>query len=846
MSLKKRFLFIMVTLLLVITTLSFVTGRFTFIKSFESIEKDYVIEKLEATFTYVDALKNRMKGHVRDWAAWDETYQFISAKDPEYKERNLVEDTFKNISVSWMIYLDIEGKIIEEAGLNLPVIPEFRQFITEHGDLWKFSEPRDSPRLGLFASSMGLIIYASAPIVTSKFEGPILGTLILARIFDEKIMSDLVSIMGVPVVVSLDNSPEKTLQKKETIVEAISKDRIRAKGKISVGSDSLTIESELPRKIYLEARKAETIFALSLLGAIAVVIGILWYFVNRKFIQELHELREESLKKATIEGNIPEFDIEKFSTEEFRNLAEAFNVLVKKQEMYFVELLEHEKQLATILSSLPVGGILISQDDRTVLWVNKTFERITGILEEHIVGKHIDEIPFLKSFLLYASDMRDVKKHKFKESQIITADGQRKDVLESVVPIIHKGKRCIFEAFIDVTEQKQLEEKLRRAEKLEAVGLVAGSVAHELNNILTSLVIYPEMLLYGSSFSAKERHYLETIIQASLRASELVNDLLTMTRRQLTVRDVISISSVLREVVDSPEMQNISALRPFVKFDFSQAFLDGYVLGSKTHLMRAIINLIKNASEAVEGRGYVSVKVSRQELPHDYNGYELIPCGNYIVIEVSDTGKGIPSEHLPRIFEPFYTTKKLGLSGTGLGMTVVWNVVKDMDGYIDIDSTPGKGTVIRLFLPEHQHYERRHGDVAMKTEIPVEIKDLPLKSTLSVLVVDDRPDQREIASIILKEIGVDVATASDMDGALSLIRSRSFDLVLLDMILSDKYDGLDVAREILREKPGQPIVIVSGYGESDRVKQALKEGVLFYIRKPYRKNDIIEVIRKIQ
>jgi len=206
-------------------------------------------------------------------------------------------------------------------------------------------------------------------------------------------------------------------------------------------------------------------------------------------------------------------------------------------------------------------------------------------------------------------------------------------------------------------------------------------------------------------------------------------------------------------------------------------------------------------------------------------GYDQVQEGDYAVLSVSDTGTGISPEDQARIFEPFFTKKKLGRSGTGLGLAVVWGTVKDHQGYIDVQSTEGTGTTFTLYLPATRKVDPQK---------PITDLEENLKSRgEKILVVDDVGQQREIASAILKYLGYDVATAASGEEAVQYLKENRADLVILDMIMDPGIDGLETYKRIREQNPGQKAIITSGYSETDRVKKAQELGAGRYLKKPY-------------
>jgi CheY-like chemotaxis protein len=247
------------------------------------------------------------------------------------------------------------------------------------------------------------------------------------------------------------------------------------------------------------------------------------------------------------------------------------------------------------------------------------------------------------------------------------------------------------------------------------------------------------------------------------------------------------------------------------------------------------MNLLSNAAEAIGDGGEVVLMTKNRYLDRPVAGYEEIREGDYVVLTVSDSGRGISAEDLGKIFEPFYTKKVMGRSGTGLGLAVVWGTVKDHHGYVDVRSEEGKGSLFTLYFP------------VCREEIPGDGKGGPAESYQGrgeqILVVDDVAEQRELASAMLRGLGYRVrAVASGEEAVRDLTTSRA-DLLVLDMIMDPGMDGLDTYRKIIEIRPGQRAVIVSGFAETDRVVEAQSLGAGAYVRKPYVKERLGLAVR---
>jgi len=385
-------------------------------------------------------------------------------------------------------------------------------------------------------------------------------------------------------------------------------------------------------------------------------------------------------------------------------------------------------------------------------------------------------------------------------------------------------------------QKEELESHLQRAQKMESLGTLAGGVAHDLNNILSGVVSYPELLLTEVPEESPFRDALVLIKNSGEKAAAIVQDLLTLARRGVSISAVVNLNSIIEDYLKSPEFFKLQSYHPNVECKVElQDGLDN-ILGSPVHLSKTIMNLISNAAEAMPDGGTITVTSENIEVNKPIKGYPDIKNGNYIIITVSDTGVGIAAEEMERIFEPFYTKKVMGRSGTGLGMAVVWGSVHDHNGYIDIKSTLGKGTTFMLYFPST--------DQAIQAEKEPISMDKYKGNGESILVVDDVKEQRKIADKILAKLGYVVTTSSSGEEAVEYMQNHSADLVILDMIMDPGMDGLETYRRIIETHPGQKSIVASGYSETARVAEIQRLGAGEYIRKPYSMEKIGMAVKK--
>ncbi len=384
-------------------------------------------------------------------------------------------------------------------------------------------------------------------------------------------------------------------------------------------------------------------------------------------------------------------------------------------------------------------------------------------------------------------------------------------------------------------EKKHLQEKLLRSQKMEALGLLAGGVAHDLNNVLSGIVSYPDLILHQLEEGSALKKPIQTIQRSGLKAAAIVEDLLALTRRGVVTKEVINLNWVVSFYLQSPEYTELLKHHPGVKVkvDLSDDLLP--LLGSTIHITKIIMNLVSNAAEAQPAGGFITIKTANRYQDESHQKHGWVKEGEYALLQVSDGGSGIASDDLDRIFEPFYTKKVLGRSGTGLGMTVVWGAVQDHDGYIDVKSVLEKGTTFELFFPV-----TRQAIESVTTT--TSLADLQGNGEY-VLIVDDVEEQRDISMAILTHLNYTAVAVESGEAALEYLGDKRVDLVILDMIMEPGIDGLETYRRMKEMLPLQKAIIASGYSENERVREAINLGVGAYIRKPFTLERLGHVLR---
>jgi len=498
--------------------------------------------------------------------------------------------------------------------------------------------------------------------------------------------------------------------------------------------------------------------------------------------------------------------------------------------------------LKNLKSFMKETGLILS-NSKDLMWAMDSRLNVTVICgdPEHISGNSTMALLNKPLASILPEDARDQFNTRIRENLPFSMECLISNGENSTLPVqilaepIHGSGQDTFHGIIrDVSDQKKLqrlEKELNSSKQLKNLGRLAGSVAHDLNNILAGIATYPEILLLDENLEPKIRKSLTIIKESGRNASAVVSDLLTISRSTREDCQVLNINTIIERFMTGPEFKKIKAAYEKLEIEMHLEPELLTISGSYIHIEKSIMHLLINALEetaatASRSNGTIVLSTANYyvDKTKDEHTKQNLSPGEYVMLEVLDAGKGIPEEYLNKIFDPFFTKKEMDRSGTGLGLTVVKNTILNHRGKIFVASDEN-GTKFTLLFP------------VLRSELPMANQPASLDEIRgngeTLLVVDDLASQRKIAETILKNLGYKVFSVADGIRALDFIIHTPVDLLILDMVMAPSISGLETYKRIKKIRPDQKAILASGHSESEDVLKAQSIGAGTFVKKPY-------------
>ncbi len=546
-----------------------------------------------------------------------------------------------------------------------------------------------------------------------------------------------------------------------------------------------------------------------------------------------HRTKDGRIFPVEISANYLEYDGRSY------NLALARNITERKETEEALK--KSQTFVRNILESVDEGFIVVDREYR-VMSVNRAFCSLINMPEDRILGRPCYQVSHRADTPCFERGEDCAVKHTFETGTSASVThthsseaGEKQYVEIKSYPVTDPSGNVIsvIETVNNITEKKKLEEQLRQAQKMEAIGTLAGGVAHDFNNILTAIIGYGNIIKMKMSPDDPMMESIDQILSSSDRAASLTRGLLAFSRKQILNPSPVDLNTIVRSI----DKLLLRIIGEDIELSTSLAGQNLIVMADVSQIEQILMNLATNARDAMPDGGTLSITTQRSDLNGEFAALHGFGTpGRYALIAVSDTGLGMDEETRDKIFEPFFTTKELG-KGTGLGLAIVYGIVKQHNGNITVYSEPGKGTTFKIYLPL----------IAAELEqTRAEDDALPPGGQETILLAEDDEHVRGLARIVLEDFGYHVIEAADGQEAVDKYRERSsdIDLVILDVVMPKKSgrEAYDVIKSIT---PSAAVLFTSGYTADIIHKKGIFEADLQFISKPISPSELLRKIRDI-
>jgi PAS domain S-box-containing protein len=832
--------FVLLGLLAVVYTVT----RRTLLVQFSELEEEQTRQNLDWVSNAIGNELDLLNGSARDDSMWDEAYDFVQNPRPGWGEKNFGEDTYQHLRLNVLVYFNVAAEPIfarefETSTGQLKVArPEIISALTRLAQP-QIHSPASDGTSGILDLPQGCLLVAAWPVVSSVGNGPPKGTLIMARWLNQGELRRL----GWTQNLQFDVSPTRDLQPGDeskvalthlsgsapVFVRPLSQDQIASYTLLKDihGDSSLLLRVVMPRSVHQQGRTTLTFLMLATL-----IVGLVFTLVNvalldRMILSRLIALRDAVASIGTVSDLSSRVPVE--GKDELADLGASMNRML--------EAFEHsQKDLRTQAQAIEAcaDGIAILNDKETFLYMNRAHAAMFGYENpQELVGKSWNVLYEQEEI---ARIERDVMPKLARDSQWEgEAEARRKDgrlfpQQVSLAMLAEGGMVCVCR---DLSEQRKLEEQLRKKQRMESIGTLAGGIAHDFNNLLTVIIGYGQTLLAKVEHEPALRSNVEHIVQSASRAASLTRQLLAFSRKQVLQPRVLDLNAVVHDLE--------KMLRPLVGDDIVMVTQCApnlsAVKADLTQLEQVIVNLVVNARDAMPKGGRLILSTANVDHAQGSGIDRDVPAGSYVVLSVSDTGVGMSSDVLSRIFEPFYTTKDVG-KGTGLGLSTVYGIVEQSGGFVSVDSKPGKGTEFKIFMPRSE----AQPEAQSSDRTPAWRR----KGTETVLLVEDDTAVRELAHDILCSCGYRVLAVADPRRLSSVLEQNPDPIhILVTDVLMPGFNGREVASEVQRKHPETKTLYMSGYAYQTMLGRGVLEAGSLFIQKPFTPSQLSEKVREV-
>ncbi len=859
MTLRKKNLIIILSTFLALIVLLYSISILILFKSYKELETASVTRECRQIEHTIENEIELLNSKAADWAVWDDTCYFIRDLNKSYITSNLTDTTLPLLNMSFMFYIDRSGKVLYSLAYDLdndrPVPPpagingllSADSRFTDHGD-------DNTPFTGVIILHGSVALFSSRPILTSMNEGPSRGTLLCGRFIDDGLIKKISRTTRLDVsaykpgdtALPSDIKPGKKIKgaKEPVFIKPADSDNISGYLPLRdiYGNTAKIFRVNLAREVYNQGVTSINHLIILILCTVVIFtitfIVIIERIVLRRIVllnEEINTIRESAdlNLRVTVDGKD---EISSLSTEINRMLG-AINTATERAR-------RTDKRLSVTVNSIS-EGVITTDTEGMVLLINPVAEKLTGLQPGGWESRPLDGIFNLtvetgsggtSEFLVKILEQKKTVPLPEK-TRLISRSGRDIFIEGEGAPVIDENGNIAGAVIVfrDMTEKLKIQEEMLRAQKLKSIQTLAGGIAHDFNNILTSILGNISLLKIMRETDPESREILNQAENACFRAGDLTVQLLTFSKGGTPVKKNSSVSEIIRQTAD------FTLRGSNVKSDIRLSGDLWSVEIDEGQIHQVLNNLIINADQAMPEGGVITIsaenKIVDNETPMLLKSYPQVASGKYVRIIIRDNGLGIPEKNIGRIFDPYFTTKPLG---NGLGLAVVYSIIKKHNGFIDVESAAGKGTVFYIYLPST-------GTTATKTEIEEKQRG---RGEGKILITDDDIDILKSLAKMLEYLGYKTEGAKTGQDAIKKYREalssdRPFDAVIMDLTIPGDMGGKEATENILAADPDATIIVSSGYSDDAAISDYRKYGFRGVLLKPYNMNQLSEVLDEV-
>jgi PAS domain S-box-containing protein len=818
--------------------------RRTLLVQFSRLEEEQTRQHLDRVSNAINNELDLLNGSARDDSMWDEAYQFVQHPTPEWGERNFGEETYMYLRLNAVLYLNTAGeplfaREVDARHHEMPARPEIIAALQPLMQLLHNATSQDGAS-GIVDLPQGPLLVAVWPVVSANGHVPPQGTLIMARWLDraelerlgwtKSLQFDVFSVGSIRPNDSAHSALPHLSEASSVFISPTGQNQIAGYTLLKdiKGRSSILLRVVAPRSVYQQGRATLTYLMLATL-----IVGIVFTLANLALLDRMVLSRLIGLSNAVASiGTASDLTrrVPAYGKDEIAQLGASMNSMLAA--------LEHsQRNLRTQSQAIEASadGIGILNERGEFVFVNRAHARIFGYESpDQLIGKSWR--------VLYSPD--EVTRFEREIMPALGGDGrwegetiaQRRDgsCFPQQVSLAQLADGAMICVCRDLTDLRTLEERLRKKQRMEAIGTLAGGIAHDFNNLLTVIIGYGQTVLAKMESDPGLRSNVEHIVESASRAASLTRQLLAFSRKQVLQPRVLDLNAVVHDLE--------KMLRPLVGEDIAIMTHCASHLGSiradLSQIEQVIVNLVVNARDAMPKGGRLILGATNVDLDdHTPSRDRDVPPGRYVVLSVADDGVGMSADVLARIFEPFYTTKEVG-KGTGLGLSTVYGIVEQSGGYVSVESKPGKGTEFKAFLPR-------------VNELP---ESVPQQRTAAsrkqgdetVLLVEDDDAVRDLIHDILRSCGYHVVTVAEPNRLESVLQQNSGPIhILLTDVLMPGSNGREVAGRVQEQHPHTKVLYMSGYAFHSMLDRGVLDSGAFFIQKPFTPTQLAEKVREV-